>query len=160
LSKKEELFQEAERLYVYEQVKLVRIASKLNLNYKTILAWKEEGDWSEKRFQLIKAKQLFHQDLYVFARKLMHEIEESMENGIEPSQSKMLTFTRSLSLLLKVKDYEDKVAKVESRKTKAPLAEDIIRIMEEALGIKSQNSSDEFNRDMKGLGEDELEHQD
>lgn len=139
MTKKNVLFEEAERLYVVEQMHMTKIASKLKLNYKTILAWREEGDWQEKRFELIRAKQLFHQDLYVFSRKLMHEIEESMQNGIEPSQSKMLTFTRSLSLLLKVKDYEDKVSKKDPKPKGTVITEDIIKVMEEALGIKSQN---------------------
>lgn len=140
MSKKEILFELAEKLYISEQMSINKIALKLNLDRKTIMNWRDEGNWQEKRFQLLQAERLFHQDLYVFSRKLMHVIQEQIENGEEPTPSKMLMFTRILSLLNKTREYEELISKKESKNQNKGLTEEVInQIQEDILGIKSKN---------------------
>jgi len=138
LSKKEMLFSEAERFYVVEHMTIDEIASRLQLNFKTILAWKAEGNWEEKRFQLVRSKQLFHEELYEFARKLMLSIKEDIDN-VDPGR--MYAFTRMLPLITKIKEYEDVAAKKEQKQESKGLTEDIVKLIEEeVLGIKSNES--------------------
>lgn len=141
MSKKEFLFSEAERFYVIEHMTIDEIASRLQLNFKTILAWKAEGNWEEKRLQLIKSKRLFHEELYEFARKLMQSIKEDIQNGEKVDPGRMYAFTRMLPLITKIKEYEDIAAKKEQKQESKGLSEDVIKLIEEqVLGIKQNES--------------------
>ena len=65
-NKKKYLFNEAERLYIYEYMTINELADRLNVNRKTIMAWKESGDWDSKRRVYLKSKQTFHEEMYEF----------------------------------------------------------------------------------------------
>jgi len=45
MAKKQFFFENAERLYVIEQMTISEIARHLNLGEKTVWLWKEEGKW-------------------------------------------------------------------------------------------------------------------
>lgn len=137
MAKKQLYFGEAERLYVIEQMTLAEIASRLRLAEKTVRNWKDEGDWETKRLQHLKSKQAFHEELYEFARKLMEGIKEDLENKVKVDAGRMYAFTRLLPLITKVKDYEDVVtAKEKEKAPKATLQDDVLKIIQESLGIQ------------------------
>ena len=116
------------------------IANKLNVNRKTILAWKEDGDWTNRRKEYLKSKQSFHEELYEFARKLMQGISEDMAAGEKIDPGRMYAFCRVLPMFTKVMDYEDATAKkVQKEKPKGLTADIIAQIEEEVLGIQRIN---------------------
>lgn len=138
LSKKQFHFAEAERFYVIEHMTIDEIASRLQLNHKTVLAWKSEGNWEEKRFQLLRSKQMFHEELYEFARKLMYSIQEDLSNCEKVDPGRMFAFTRMLPLITKIKEYEDVAKKKEQKQENKGLTEDIVKLIEEeVLGMRS-----------------------
>lgn len=151
LSKKDTLFPLAEKLYVVERMSVNRIALRLNLDRKTVMAWRYEGNWQEKKLQLSHSEKLFHQDLYEFARKLMHIIEDQMENGEDPSPSKLLSLTRIISTLNKIKEYEEIVAKKEAQKAGKGLPEDFIKALEDAFGVKKKPATTEREGGNNGI---------
>jgi len=137
MAKRQLYFNEAERLYVVEQCTISEVASRLRLAEKTVRLWKDEGDWDIKRLQHIKSKEAFHEELYEFARKLMQNIKEDMENKQKVDPGRMYAFTRLLPLITKVKDYEDVVQKKGMDVTKTGLSEDVLKLIErEVLGIE------------------------
>ncbi len=132
MAKKQAYFAEAERLYVVEQLTLAEIASRLKVCERTLITWKAEGDWETRKKQLLAQKQSFHEELYVFARKLMKSISEDMDKGEKPDAGRMYTFSRLLPGLTKVKEYEDKVDS-DKPKEKALDPEEAVRIVQKAL---------------------------
>ena len=104
MTKKDIYSADAERMYVVEQYNLERIASELDLNFKTVLAWKQQGNWAEKRLEYIKGKQMFHEELYYFARKLMQSIQDDIDRNRKTDSGKLYTFTRMLPLITKIKE--------------------------------------------------------
>jgi len=137
LTKKELYSSQAERMYVVEQHGLERIADDLGLNIKTIFAWKQEGHWEAKRLEFLKSKQMFHEELYHFARQLMHSIQEDIEQDKKTDSGKLYTFTRMLPLITKIKEYEDVAAKKQTEdKDKTTLTDDDVIEIEELLGIR------------------------
>ena len=136
MSKKPLYYNEAERLYVYDHLGIEEIASKLNLGSRTVRNWKDENDWDKKRKEYLKSKQAFHEELYEFARKLMHSIQEDLANGEKVDPGRMYAFTRMLPLITKIKEYEDISSKKEKIQENKGLTEDIIKLIEEeVLGI-------------------------
>jgi hypothetical protein len=139
LAKKEVLLENAQRLYVIEQMTIDEVARKMEVNERTIRRWKTEHNWDLKKEQYIKTKQMFHEELYNFARKLMISIEYDMENNEKIDPGRMFAFTKMLPLITKIKEYEDEVSKkgTEDTGSKELSPEFMKTINEEFLGIKS-----------------------
>ena len=146
MNSKRHLFNEAERLYVYDCKSVESVADELNLNRKTVSGWKEEGDWAYKRKTFLKSKQSFHEELFEFARKLMKDISADIDEGKKVDQARMFTLSKIIPMFAKVKTYEDLVNKPIIEENKG-LTEDIIaQIEEQILGIPhSQNITDDEN---------------
>jgi hypothetical protein len=138
MAKKAAYFAEAERLYVQDQCAPAEIASRLRLGEKTVRDWKIEGKWDEKRKAYILSRQSFHEELYEFARELMHSVREDIKLGQKVDAGRMYTMAKMLPMIMKVKDYED--VKQQKEKEGAPkegITEDVVKMIErEVLGIE------------------------
>jgi len=132
------LIADAERLYIVEQMTIEEVAEKIKVNEKTVRNWKSEGNWDVQRQKYIQSKQMFHEDLYNFARKLMTSIETAIENGEKVDPGRMFAFTKMLPMITKIKEYEDIAVKKDAKKEpKKGLSKDVIDLIEsEILGIK------------------------
>lgn len=136
MNSKKYLFNEAERLFTYEFRTVDDIASRLNINRKTVMKWKDDGDWEKKRKDFLKSKQSFHEELYEFARKLMKDISIDMDNGEKVDPGRMYAFCRLIPMFTKVKDYEENMSKKDETKQPKGLTPELIqKIEEEVLGI-------------------------
>lgn len=139
MSKKHLYYSEAERMYIVNQMTIEEIASRANSNERTIRRWKEEGDWDTKKNQYLLSKQMFHEELYEFARKLMNRIKEDLEIGEKVDTGRMYAFIRMLPMILKVKEYEDISAKKEAQEDKKGLSQDVVALIEqEVLGLRRE----------------------
>ncbi len=143
MNSKKYLFNEAERIFIYEYSTVDEVADKLRLNRKTIMSWKEEGDWDKKRKDFLKSKQSFHEELYEFARKLMKDITSDMDSGEKIDPGRMYAFCKIIPMFTKVKDYEDIVAKKDKKERPRGLTPEIVaQIEEEVLGITRNDITD------------------
>lgn len=138
MSKRDVYYSEAERLYVVDQMTIEEVASRLNVAPRTVRYWKEDEDWDGKRKKYLKSKQTFHEELYEFAKKLMHSIKEDLDNGEKVDTGRMYAFTRMLPLITKIKEYEDVSNKKQSEEKKG-LTQDVLALIEEeVLGIRRE----------------------
>ena len=144
MTNKQYLIGEAENLFVYKLKTVETIANELNLSRKTVMNWKEKGDWDNKRKLYIKSKIAFHEELFEFARKIMKDITEDMEKGNKIDAGRMYAFCKLVPMFIKVKDYEDIVAKKEEKATPRGLTPELIaQIEEEVLGITHNDNNNE-----------------
>ncbi len=139
MAKKEVLLENAQRLYVIEQMTIDEVAQKVDVNERTIRRWKTEHNWDLRKEQYVKTKQMFHEELYNFARKLMVSIEYDMDNNEKVDPGRMFAFTKMLPLITKIKEYEDDVSKKGTEDTGSKeLSPEFMKAINEAfLGIKS-----------------------
>jgi len=133
MSKKILFFPEAEKLYITEHYTIENIAKKLNINEKTIRNWKKEGSWDIKKAQYLKEKQSFHEELYIFARKLMQSMNIELEIGEQPSPQRLNALAKIIPLLPKTKEYEElsKQQSTPAEQQKSP--EEILKIVRNFL---------------------------
>jgi hypothetical protein len=138
LPKKENLSENAERLYVIDRMTINEVADRIGVNERTIRRWKTQYNWENKKKQYLDTKSMFHEDLFNFSRKLMTSIEYDMDNGVKVDPGRMFAFTKTLPLITKIKEYEDAVAKKGTEENKpSEISPDFIKqINEEFLGIK------------------------
>lgn len=132
-------FDEAERLYVFENLTIDETAVRVNVSSRTIATWKVKGDWDLKRLEYKKTKQAFHAELYDFARKLMKEISEDMDDGVKVDTGRFYALTKMLPMLVKVKEYEDVISSSATKSEAKNIPPEVVRLIEEEiLGIKNE----------------------
>ena len=128
MNSKRHLFSEAERLYIFQNKNIDTIANELNLNRKTIMAWKEEGDWGNRRKEYFKSKR----------------ISEDMKAGEKIDPGRMYAFCKVIPMFAKVKDYEDVVARAKTKNPAKGLTPELIaQIEQDILGIPPQTESED-----------------
>lgn len=137
MSKRHTYFASAKKMYVEEQKSIDKISSELNLNFKTVLNWKQEGSWEEKRASYITSRQIFQEELHDFARELMNGIREDLNKGEKVDQARIYAFTRMLPSILKSNEYKDLASKKQAvDEDRTSLTPDNVKEIEELLGIK------------------------
>lgn len=125
MSKKALYFEEAERLYVIEQLNLMEIAGRIRVSERTVRHWKDEGDWEVKRSNYLSQRTSFHNELYDFTRELLTKVREDIAVGVDPNSGQLYTLMKLLDKLSKVKEYEDETEK-EDPKTAKRSKEDVM----------------------------------
>lgn len=143
MNNKNFLQSEAERLFIYEMYSITGIAKRLNISRNTVIKWKEQNDWSNKKRDFLKSKQCFHEEMYEFARKLMRDIQTDIENGEKPDQARLFTFCKLIPMFTKVKNYEDLTNEHKKEKKPKGLTPELIEQIErEVLGITPNGGKD------------------
>lgn len=134
---KMKFYKKAERMYVYEKQPLDAIGTKLNLSRRTLFYWKKKYEWDRKRFEAERYQELFSDELFDFARKLMQKISKDMNKKTPTSQSEIYSLMNILKNLRQVKQYEISKQKSKSIKPTGQLTPEIIeRIEREVLGFE------------------------
>nr|BDD48254.1 hypothetical protein 4 [bacterium] len=72
MNKKELFFDEAEQLYVVEQMSIRKTAARLRLAPSTIFKWKKAGDWGKKREELIKTQSNMQKEIFELGGRLLY----------------------------------------------------------------------------------------
>lgn len=133
MSKKEKHMADAERLYVVDQMSPDAVAARLPVCEKTVRLWAAEGGWTDKRAAYLRSRQLFHEELYEFARALMRSMMDDMAAGRKPDQGRLYTVIKLIPNIAKVKDYEAAMKKLEGEVKAKDVGKDIARLLEEQL---------------------------
>jgi len=96
LAKKKLYNEEAEKLYVEEQMTIQEISLRLNVSIRLINYWKKDKGWKDKRNNFIKTKQTSDLRTYFFAKRMLYRLEDDIEKGRKVSSKRLYSFTRIL----------------------------------------------------------------
>ena len=132
------LKEQAKSLFIKGQMTQEELARKLNISERTIRRWKQAGGWKQLRDEFRQNNISFHQELYLFAQKLILSIRKDIEKGIKIDTGRLFAISKLLPLIKLVKEYEDLVAKVKTSnavKNANILSKTIKQIQGEILGL-------------------------
>lgn len=107
----DKLKEQAKILFIKGQMTQEELARKLNISERTIRRWKQAGGWKQLRDDFRQNSISFHQELYLFAKKLILSIRRDIEKGIKIDTGRLFAISKLLPLIKLVKEYEDSVAK-------------------------------------------------
>lgn len=105
------LKEQAKILFIKGHMTQEELARKLNISERTIRRWKQAGGWKQLRDDFRQNNISFHQELYLFAKKLILSIRRDIEKGIKIDTGRLFAISKLLPLIKLVKEYEDSVAK-------------------------------------------------
>lgn len=108
------LKEQAKSLFIKGQMTQEELARKLNISERTIHRWKQAGGWKQLRDDFRQNSISFHQELYLFAKKLILSIRKDIEKGIKIDTGRLFAISKLLPLIKLVKEYEDSVAKAKT----------------------------------------------
>lgn len=132
-------YKQAEKMYIYDKIPLKEIGIKLNISRRTLFYWKKRYEWDRKRFETERNQEMFSQELFHFARKLMQKISKDMDNKTPTPQSEIYSLMNILKNLPQVKQYENSNQKARQPKLTGQLTPEIIEQIErDVLGIYYQ----------------------
>jgi uncharacterized protein YjcR len=100
----------AQRMYIEDLMTFDTIARQLEVSERTVRNWATEGNWDNKRTKFREFQESLHDDAREIATLLAQKIKTQLENGQEPANHLMFSFTKIASSLLKMKEYEKAVA--------------------------------------------------
>jgi len=130
-------YKQAEQMYVYEKQPLDVIGAKLNLSRRTLFYWKKKYEWDRKRFEAERNQELFNDELFDFARKLMSKLSADIDKDRQTAQSEIYSLMNILKNLPLVKQYEISKPKIKQSKSTVQLTPDMIEQIErEVLGFE------------------------
>lgn len=135
MAKKDLYLDDAERMYVTEQMTLAEIASRLSVSERTLVTWKAQGNWEEKRRQYLASRESFHEELYLLARDLTRSVREDLAAGKQVDAGRLYALTRLIPNMVKAKDYEE-VTKKKEAQSPADARDSIVEAVENILGIR------------------------
>lgn len=136
MAKKELHYLDAERMYVQEQLTFSQISEKLDVSIRTLQYWSDEGNWPERRKEIMKTAKSSHEKTYGLYNRLLDKVMKNLEDGKEASQAELYTLTKLAPLLVRIKQYEDLQAQKGEEKPRGLTPETIAAIEESILGIK------------------------
>lgn len=129
-------YKQAEKLYIYDKETIEEIGAKLNISRRTLFYWKKKYEWDKKRFETERNQEIFSNELFDFARKLMQKISKDMDNKTPTPQSEIYSLTNILKNIPQVKQYENFNQKSKQPKQTGKLSPEMIeQIGRDVLGI-------------------------
>ena len=129
-------YKKAEKLYIYDKETIEEIGAKLNISRRTLFYWKKKYEWDKKRFETERNQEIFSNELFDFARKLMQKISKDMDNKTPTPQSEIYSLTNILKNIPQVKQYENFNQKSKQPKQTGKLSPEMIeQIGRDVLGI-------------------------
>jgi len=134
MSKKQAYYAIAEKMFIEEHKPLSGIAQLLGITEKTLRDWKNEGNWEEKKVQLIRCQQSCHSELYKLVEKLTIKMSEDLAAGEKLDGSTLYFLKGMIDKLPKLKAYEDSVT-VKQQESKVS-AEDLVSKVNDILGVR------------------------
>ena len=124
-------------MYVYDKISLDMIGTKLNLSRRTLFYWKKKYEWDKKRFETERNQELFSEELFNFAQKLMQKISDDIDNNRQTPQSEIYSLGNILKNLPQVKQYENSNQKSKQPNSIGQLSHDMIeKIERQVLGFE------------------------
>jgi len=129
-------YNEAERLYLYDNLSADEIYRQLNICRRTVYYWKEKYKWDEKRAKRFKNKEVMSQELFEFIRKLMKRITTDIENKIPVNHSLYYSLNNLLKFMPDIQKYEMKVQKTKEPDKRFPTEKEIKEIEQKFFGIQ------------------------
>ena len=126
---------QAECMYIYDKKSLAEIGMQLGLSRRILFYWKKEYEWGRKRFEAERNQEIFSNELFDFARKLMQKISKDMDNKNPTPQSEIYSLMKILKNIPQVKQYENSKPK-QPKPTGQLTPEIIVQIEIDVLGIE------------------------
>ena len=133
MTKKEANFELAENLYVYEHMTIDAIAQRLPVSERTLRYWKAEGNWDIKRYEYIRKRKAFHEELFDLAKKMSQSIKEEIKETGHANPSACLNLKRLIDLLDKVKHYENSIETENNSTENTMTTEELIELMKNGV---------------------------
>ena len=100
----------AQRMYVEDLMTFEAIALELDVSERTVRNWASEGNWDHKRKKFREFQESLHDDAREIATLLAQKIKDQLNEGKEPANHLLFSFTKIASSLLKMREYEKTIA--------------------------------------------------
>lgn len=116
MSKRDDLYEDARRLYVIHGLSRLAIAGRLSVSARSLQTWSTDnldgkGTWDEQRAKLTDGDEAFHAELMALGAVVTRKIKEDMlNNTLDPKQ--VSTLDRIVKVAINAWKYDQKNPRV------------------------------------------------
>jgi AcrR family transcriptional regulator len=103
------LYNDAEKLFLYERLSPDEISAKLQVSRRTVYYWKNKFCWDKKLAEVLKNKQIFSNELQDFVKLLMQNIMKTIDKKEPTNQAMLYSLMNLLKQMPELQKYENKV---------------------------------------------------
>ncbi len=129
------LYNDAEKLFLYERLSPDEISAKLQISRRTVYYWKNKFCWDKKLAEVLKNKQFFSTELQDFVKLLMQNIMKTIDKKEPTNQAMLYSLMNLLKQMPELQNFENKV-KEQPKKQIDGISPDVIREVNKILGIE------------------------
>lgn len=131
---KMKLYDEAEDLFVQNELSPDEISDKTGVSRRTLYYWMAKYKWNDKKQEIKKSQKALSEDLFEFCKKLMRKIKSDMESKLPPNRAELYSLVNILKYLPTLQKHESISPRENSVKNEIT-AETIEKIQREILGF-------------------------
>src|SRR5574344_2145840 len=128
------LYNDAEKLFLYERLSPDEISAKLQISRRTVYYWKNKFCWDKKLAEVLKNKQFFSTELQDFVKLLMQNIMKTIDKKEPTNQAMLYSLMNLLKQMPELQKYENKVKNEPEKQTNRISPEIIQQINKDILG--------------------------
>lgn len=133
MAKRDTYYEQAEHLYVVEQLTHQDISERLPIGESTSRLWGKEGSWEKKRKDYLLSREAFHKELFETAKEISKSIREDLKNKKNIAPSRFYTLTRIIETLPKAKKYQEDAFPDNDNGDKGKSLEDVLKEIHASL---------------------------
>lgn len=133
MAKRDTYYDQAEHLYVVEQLTHQDISQRLPIGESTSRLWGKEGGWEEKRKDFLLSKEAFDKELFELAKDLSSSIRQDLKEKKNIAPSRFYTLARILEVIPKAKKYQEEAFPDNTNGDKGKTLEDVIKEINASL---------------------------
>lgn len=112
------LYNDAEKLFLYDRLSPDEISEKLQISRRTVYYWKNKFNWDKKLSQVLTNRQIFSIELQDFVKLLMKNIIETIENKGPTNQAILYSLVKLLNQMPELQKNENFVQSIIKPKSK------------------------------------------
>ena len=129
------LYNDAEKLFLYERLSPDEISEKLQISRRTVYYWKNKFCWDKKLAEVLKNKQFFSTELQDFVKLLMRNIMKTIDKKEATNQAMFYSLMNLLKSMPELQKYENTV-RAEKKKQTDGFSPEIMKQINQMLGIE------------------------
>lgn len=131
---KMKFYDEAESLYINDELSLDEISVKTGVSRRTFYYWMAKYKWNNKKHEIIKSQKALSEELFEFCRNLMHKIKNDIELNAPPNRAELYSLVNILKYLPTLQKNEA-CSPQENKERKGLTPEVIAKIQKDVLGF-------------------------
>lgn len=133
---KMKFYNDAEKMFLYENLPPEEIAKKLKISRRTVYYWRNKNKWDNKKAEIMRNKKALSNDLLTFLKTLIQKLTKDMADKTTINQSELYSLINLLKEIPELHKYEKLINQAKAKEPTGQLSPEFVQqVQKEILGM-------------------------